>query len=199
VTRPARSPLEGIDRLIVDANNLLHAGSRSETPLPASAVIGRLRAAIPTAIGIELVFDGPPDPGLRGERIASGLIVRHSGRRSADELIVALVDEARGLAGPRGADNVLVITDDRELRTAVMHLGARTARSAWLLSRLSRGTLAGPGSRTGNQRPPAAARPLPADATEGDDESAEPRRWRPGRRATVKLGNPRRSPRRWGG
>jgi rRNA-processing protein FCF1 len=197
VTRPTRSPLEGIDRLVVDANNLLHAGSRSQTPLPASAVIGRLRAAIPPAVGIELVFDGAPDRGLRGERIASGLIVRHSGRRSADELIVSLVDEARRLAGPRGADNVLVVTDDRELRTAVMHLGARTARSMWLLSRLSRGMLAAPGTGTGNQRPPSNPRPTPAP--EADDESTEPRRWRPGRRATVKLGNPRRGPRRWGG
>jgi hypothetical protein len=192
VTRPGRSPLEGIDRLIVDANNLLHVGSRSETRLPASAVIGRLRAAIPPAVGIELVFDGAPDPGLRGERIASGLIVRHSGRRSADELIVSLVDEARRVAGPRGADNVLVVTDDGGLRTAVMRLGAATARCAWLLSRLARATLAAPA--TGNQRPPAIAQSAAAT-----DESATTRRWRPGRRATVKLGNPRRSPRRRGG
>ena len=196
MTRPPHSPLEGIDRLIVDANNVLHAGSRGETPLPASAVIGRLRAAIPPAVGIELVFDGAPEPGLRGERIASGLIVRHSGRRSADELIVSLVDEARRLAGPRGADNVLVVTDDRELRSTVVRLGARTARSAWLLSRLSRGTVAAPS--TGNRRP-SPSRAFAAGAADTEDDSGEPRRWRPGRRATVKLGNPRRGQRRWGG
>ena len=192
VTRQPHNPLDGIDRLIVDANNLLHAGRRTATPLPASAVIGRLRGTIPAATGIELVFDGSPDPGLRGERIASGLIVRHGGRRSADEVIVGLVDEARRLAGPRGADNVLVVTDDRELRDAVTRLGARTARTAWLLGRLARGTLAAPSA--GNPRPPAPTTP-PAE----DDQAPEPRRWRPGRRATVKIGNPRRGPRRWGG
>jgi rRNA-processing protein FCF1 len=185
VTRPARSPLEGIDRVIVDGNNLLHAGSRSTTPLPASAVIGRLRAAIPANVGIELVFDGAPDPGLRGERIASGLIVRHSGRRSADQAIVSLVEEAAsGTAS--GADNVLVVTDDRELRHAVGSRGAQTARSAWLLARLSRGTLQAPA--IGNPRPPRSPGEGPGEGPR--DEAATP--WRPGRGATTKRGNPRR-------
>jgi rRNA-processing protein FCF1 len=171
--------------VIVDGNNLLHAGSRSTMPLPASAVIGRLRAAVPANVGIELVFDGPPDPGLRGERIASGLIVRHSGRRSADQAIVSLVEEAApGTAS--GADNVLVVTDDRELRHAVGSRGAQTARSAWLLARLSRGTLQAPA--IGNPRPPHSPSQGPREAPR--DESATP--WRPGRRATVKRGNPRR-------
>jgi hypothetical protein len=201
VARPARSPLEGIDRLIVDANNLLHAGSRSDTPLPASAVIGRLRAAIPPNVGIELVFDGAPEPGMRGERIAAGVIVRHAGRRSADEIIVSLVDEARRVAGARGADNVLVVTDDRDLRHATMQLGARTARTAWLLARLSRGTVAAPA--TGNERaarsPGSGRTDRGANADADDDDADEPRRWRPGRHATVKHGNPRRGAgRRWG-
>jgi YacP-like NYN domain-containing protein len=186
MTRPARSPLEGIDRLIVDGNNLLHAGSRSTTPLPASAVIGRLRAAIPAAVGIELVFDGPAEPGLRGERIAAGLIVRHAGRRSADQAIVGLVDEARATADAAGADNVLVVTDDRELRHAVQSLGAKTARSAWLLARLARGTLQAPA--VGNPRPPRAPGSQPGRPVR--DESATP--WRPGRGATTKRGNPKR-------
>jgi rRNA-processing protein FCF1 len=187
MTRPARSPLEGIDRLIVDGNNLLHAGSRSTTPLPASAVIGRLRAAIPANVGIELVFDGAPEPGLRGERIASGLIVRHAGRRSADDAIIALVEGARAGSGvASGADNVLVVTDDRELRHAVQAQGAKTARAAWILARLARGTLQSPA--VGNPRPP-----RPPEAQPGRpvrDEAATP--WRPGRGATTKHGNPKR-------
>lgn len=186
MTRPARSPLEGIDRLIIDGNNLLHAGSRSATPLPASAVIGRLRAAIPPNVGIELVFDGPPEAGLRGERIAAGLIVRHAGRRSADQTIVALVGEMRAGAGAAGADNVLVVTDDRELRHAVQSHGARTARAAWLLARLARGTLQSPA--IGNPRPPKPPNGQPGRPT--GDEAATP--WRPGRGATTKHGNPKR-------
>jgi hypothetical protein len=186
MTRPARSPLEGIDRLIVDGNNLLHAGSRSATPLPASAVIGRLRAAIPANVGIELVFDGAPEPGLRGERIAAGLIVRHAGRRSADQVIVSLVDGARvGSGVASGADNVLVVTDDRELRNAVHAQGAKTARAAWILARLARGTLQSPA--VGNPRPP---RPPERHGQPVRDETAPP--WRPGRGATTKHGNPKR-------
>jgi rRNA-processing protein FCF1 len=185
--RPARSPLEGIDRLIVDGNNLLHAGSRSTTPLPASAVIGRLRATIPANVGIELVFDGAPEPGLRGERIASGLIVRHAGRRSADQAIVSLVEEARmGSGDAAGADNVLVVTDDRELRHAVQTHGAKTARAEWLLARLARGTLQSPA--IGNPRPPKAADHQAAGPARDESASA----WRPGRGATTKRGNPRR-------
>jgi rRNA-processing protein FCF1 len=187
MTRPPRSPLEGIDRLIVDGNNLLHAGSRSTKPLPASAVIGRLRAAIPPNVGIELVFDGAPEPGLRGERIASGLIVRHAGRRSADHAIIALVEGARAGSGvAAGADNVLVVTDDRELRQAVQAHGAKTARAAWLLTRLARGTLQAPA--IGNPRPPRPPEAQPGRSAR--DESAKP--WRPGRGATTKHGNPKR-------
>jgi YacP-like NYN domain len=187
VARPARSPLEGVDRLIVDGNNLLHAGRRNTTPLPASAVIGRLRAAIPAHIGIELVFDGAPEPGLRGERIAAGLIVRHAGRRSADEAIVSLVQQAREASGAqRGADNLLVVTDDRELRLAVQSHGAATARSAWLLARLARGTLEAPA--IGNRRSPRP--PEPPNQRSTVDDARTP--WTPGRGATRKRGNARR-------
>ena len=79
-----RDPLAGTDRLLVDGTNLLHALSRKPGAAPpAAALIGRLRASSRDPIGIELVFDGPPDSGLRGERIAAGLIVRYAGRRTA--------------------------------------------------------------------------------------------------------------------
>jgi hypothetical protein len=185
VSRPARSPLEGIDRVLVDGTNLLHAIGRGSTPLPAAALVGRLRGAIPATVAIELIFDGLPDRGLRGERIASGLLVRHSGRRTADELIISLADEARQAAGPRGADNILVVTDDGGLRAAVTSLGARTARSAWLVTRLARERLEAPS--TGNRRAP---RP---PAVEADDDRVG---WQPGRGATTKRGNPRRTRRR---
>jgi hypothetical protein len=187
VTRPARSPLEGIDRVVVDGTNLLHAISRGPSPLPAAALVGRLRGAIPAAVAIELIFDGLPDRGLRGERIASGLLVRHSGRRTADELIISLVEEARQGAGPRGADNLLIVTDDGALRDSVASLGARTARSAWLVTRLARERLETPS--TGNRRAPRPPMPEPDEDRVG---------WRPGRGATTKRGNPRRARRRGG-
>jgi hypothetical protein len=178
VTRP-RDPLTDTDRLLVDGSNLLPALARRGGRVPQAALIGRLRAAIPSSIGVELVFDGAPESGMRGQRIASGLIVRHAGRHSADDLLVSLVDQTGAAAGAQGVAGLLVVTDDRALRTLLHASGARTAGTGWLLDRLDRPALAAPS--VGNRRPPAAA---PAD----DDR--EP--WKPGRGATAKRGNPRR-------
>ncbi len=179
----SRDPLTTTDRLIVDGSNLLPALAGGGARVPPAALIGRLRAAIPASVGIELVFDGAPEPGLRGERIAAGLIVRHAGRRSADDAIIGLVDQARAVAGASGVGGLLVVTDDRELRNAVGAMGARTAGTQWLLGRLDRARLSAPS--VGNRRPP------PSPAVPGGDED-DRRPWKPGRGATTKRGNPRR-------
>jgi hypothetical protein len=179
-----RDPLTGTDRLLIDGTNLLHALSRKPGAAPQAALIGRLRAIVPASVGIELVFDGAPDPGLRGERIASGLIVRHAGRRSADELLLSLVEETRAAAGSEATGALLVVSDDHALRASLRAKGARTAGSAWLLGRLDRPKLSAPS--VGNRRP---ARGGPRDATASDHEAP---RWNPGRGATTKKGNPRR-------
>jgi hypothetical protein len=189
MAKPSANPLDHTDRLLVDGTNLLHAMRRGRPAAPAVTLIGRLRAAIPPAIGIELVLDGAPDPGMRNQRVAGGLIVRWSGRRSADQVLFDLVDDVRrgAAAGERRAavDNVLVVTDDNELRVALQNLGARTAGTKWLIGKLERGRVESP--TTGNRRPPT---PPPA----GADNDGEPDRpgWQPGRGATTKRGNPRR-------
>ena len=99
--RPAlarTNPLEGIDRLLIDGSNLLHALRRGEAPAPPATLIGRLRGVIEMPVRIELLFDGPPDPGLRDARIASGLVVRYSGRMTADALLARMVGEAVDLS-----------------------------------------------------------------------------------------------------
>jgi hypothetical protein len=168
--------------LIVDGSNLLPALARSGGAVPPAALIGRLRAAIPANVAVELIFDGPPDAGLRGERIASGVTVRHSGRRTGDEAIVGLVDHARMTAGAREVYGIVVVTDDRQLAAGVRDLGARTTGTSWLLRRLDRPKLSSPS--VGNRRPPAAP----------PEHDREPERepWKPGRGATTKKGNPRR-------
>lgn len=194
-----RDPLQGTDRLLIDGTNLLHVMSRASEALPQAALIGRLRAIVPASVGIELVFDGLPDRGMRGERVAAGLIVRHAGRRSADELLMSLVDEARAAVGAAGAAGLLVVSDDRALRHALRERGARTAGSAWLLGRLARPKLSAPS--VGNRRPPRAPGTQPgigaglgtgAPGTRGDDPDDERPGWKPGRGATTKRGNPRR-------
>jgi hypothetical protein len=184
VTTLPRDPLTGTDRLLIDGTNLLHALSRKPGAAPQAALIGRLRAIVPAAIGIELVFDGAPDPGMRGERVASGLIVRHAGRRSADEVLLSLVDETRAVAGAAATGALLVVSDDHALRASLRAKGARTAGSAWLLGRLERPKLSAPS--VGNRRP------AKGRANEERDPATEPSRWKPGRGATTKRGNPRR-------
>jgi predicted RNA-binding protein with PIN domain len=163
VTRipPSQDPLTGVTRLLVDGTNLLHALSRAaggRERQPPAALIGRLRAAIPAETAIELVFDGPPERGLRGERIAHGVSVRYGGRFTADTILITLAEEAPT------PDAVLVVSDDRELRHAVTMRGARTAGSAWLLRRLERPRLSAPS--IGNRRPPRIDQPAPGRRVE---------------------------------
>jgi rRNA-processing protein FCF1 len=179
VTDRPRDPLANTTRLVVDGTNLLYALSRGAERQPPAALIGRLRAIIPAPIAIELVFDGPAERGLRGERIASGVRVRYSGARSADSVILALVDEV-SIGGPEATNEILVVTDDRDLRNRLRVRGARTAGASWLIGRLDRGKLAAPSA--GNRRPPAAG------ATEDDERTG----WKPGRGATVKRGPSRK-------
>ena len=167
--------------------------SKAAGGAPPTALIGRLRGVIPAATTIELVFDGPPEHGLRNERIAAGLVVRYSGGRTADAIFLTIIEDVRMLNGADGSAALLVVTDDRDLRHEAHMRGARTARSAWLLGRLGTGRLASPS--VGNPRPARGAKPVTA-ASQQDGDPAESDRpsWKPGRGATTKKGNPRKAP-----
>src|SRR5260221_11264392 len=73
---PDRNPLAATERLLIDGTNLLYSLSRGGGAAPAGTLIGRLRGIIPAHIGIELIFDRPPERGLRNERIASSTLMR---------------------------------------------------------------------------------------------------------------------------
>ena len=175
------NPLEGIERLLIDGSNLLHALRRGAPAAPAATLIGRLRGVIELPVRIELLFDGPPDPGLRGARIASGLLIRYSGQLSADTLLARMVSEA---VNP-GA--LLVVTDDIDLRHEITRRGGRTAGAQWLIGRLDRSRLLAPS--VGRPKAP------PAAAPETTDDIEPVRGWQPGRGATTKRGNPRKAAR----
>jgi hypothetical protein len=197
MAQPDRDPLAATRRLLIDGSNLLHALSRAPGGAPPAALIGRLRGAIPAAVAIELVFDGPPERGLRNERIASGLTVRYSGPRTGDAVIIGLIEDVRLLDGADGTATLLVVTDDRDLRHGSRLRGARTAGSAWLLGRLDARRLSSPS--VGNPRParlPRGARPVSAASQiDGDPVEMDRAGWKPGRGATTKRGNPKRAPR----
>jgi len=191
--QPDRDPLAATRLLLIDGSNLLHALSRTSGAAPPAALIGRLRGAIPAVTAIEIVFDGPPEPGLRNERIASGITVRYSGGRTADAVILALIDDVRLLDGSDGTVALLVVTDDRDLRHGSRLRGARTAGSAWLFGRLDARRLSSPS--IGNPRPARGPQPVVSNAHgDGDTAEAERQGWKPGRGATTKRGNPRRAP-----
>jgi hypothetical protein len=141
-------PLSGTGLLIVDGSNLLPALGRARAIVPPAALIGRIRAVIPAAAAIELVFDGTPEPGMRHTRIASGVEVRYAAPVTADAAIAARIERLE----PAARRAALLVTDDAELRSTAERLGARTARSQWLLARLERGVLAAPAA--GNRRRP---------------------------------------------
>lgn len=194
---PDRNPLANTYRLLVDGTNLLHGLSRTAGAAPPAALIGRLRAVVPAPVAIELIFDGPPERGLRGERIAAGTSVRYSGPRTADAVILALIDDVRLVDGPDGTAGLLVVTDDRDLRHGARLRGARTAGSTWLMGRLGAGRLAAPS--IGNPRPRRSVTSA-SSTSQSDGDPAETDRigWRPGRGATAKRGNPKRSPKAGG-
>jgi hypothetical protein len=180
--RPSADPLAGATRLLIDGTNLLYALARRGGPLPTVAVTGRLRALVPPGVAVTLVLDGSPAPGGISRRLTSGIEVRYSGRRSADALLGDLA------AGPAGSsDSTLVVTDDNDLAANLRAAGARTARTAWLAERLSRQRLEAPAA--GRPRPPAPA-PSAGSGSPGSDDNAP--RWKPGRGATKKTGNPKR-------
>jgi rRNA-processing protein FCF1 len=212
-----RNPMDDTERMVVDGSNLLHAIGRTEAAPPA-AVIGRLRAAVPSTITIDLVFDGRGS-GPKG-RVATGMQVRFAGGRPGDDVVLELAEQAtRDLGGGPGASaRVLVVTDDRELRGALGLRGIRTAGTRWLMGRIDRYPLASPaaGNRRpalGQGRPPASgeggrlAGPVgtvggpggPADprvpGSKAEDAETPRRSWQPGRRATAKAGPAHKKPR----
>ncbi|MDA8201951.1 MAG: hypothetical protein M0Z49_04185 [Chloroflexi bacterium] len=178
-----------VEALLIDGNNLLHAVAGDAGPAALRGLLPRLVAAVPSSVDTVVVLDGTPDPGAPSwTRLRHGLVVRHAGRRSADAVLVDLV-EARPF--DRRALTV-VITNDVGLAQGVRRAGGRVRPVAWLARQFATGAAALPaGGSVGWRRPPM---PLPGDGGERDgrdDEAARPA-WSPGRGATRKRGNPRR-------
>ena len=197
-----RDPLAATRRLLIDGTNLLHAISKAAgsgpDAAPPAALIGRLRGAIPAATTIELVFDGPPERGLRNERIATGLVVRYSGGRTADEVILTMIDDVRMLDGAEGSAVLLVVTDDRDLRH-----GSTAARGAdGGLGVAARSPRGGSVALAVGRQPAAGAR-RPAGPDAGHDQRRRPGRDRPSvlearARRDDQEGQPAQGAQEWG-
>ena len=187
MSRASGSPLDGIDRLVVDGTNMLYRLGAG-TAMPPAAIIGRLRAAIPPTITIDLLFDGVGH-GVKG-RVAQQMFVRYSGRHTADEAILDLTAAAAEAAGgsPEASDRILVVTNDRELREHLAARGVRTQPVAWLLNRLDIPRLSSPAP--GNRRPTLGTGHTQAGVNPFAPDESDRKRWMPGRGATTKTGTP---------
>ena len=167
----------GIWRLLIDGNNLLHRRSGGADDGALRGLLAQLRLALPAQVTTIVMLDGHSAAGTgRQAKIAPNLDVRHSGSLSADAALLNLVrDQAAGTT---------LVSDDRALRDRAMNLGAHTQRLEWLERVLSgaspRSTIGG-----GIRRPQVGAK------SEADESERPP--WQPGRGATKKRGNPRRT------
>ncbi|MET1232063.1 MAG: hypothetical protein ABWY52_04335 [Candidatus Limnocylindrales bacterium] len=195
-----RSPFDDVSLLVIDGNNRLHRTAGGPGSSAARVLIPRLRAALPSGVGVALVLDGMADPGAPIREHIGSVTIAHAGRRSADDAIVEAIQQRAYEERPR----TIVVTDDRALAERVKRLGALHRRVAWLQDVLElahrgpRGTSAGgaaassPIGRPG-VRPPRPPTPRGSElepAGEADDAERKP--WTPGRGATRKRGNPMR-------
>jgi len=123
---------------LVDATNATRRdayapGFAEQEDANARAFVGRLSAAagaLGGRVAVELVFDGP----RRDLGPATGLALRFSGERSADELILGTVRSLRSQG--RG---VIVATEDSALADEVEQEGGRVIGFGELFSRLRGG------------------------------------------------------------
>lgn len=182
--------LDGIGRLLVDGNNLLHRVSGSVDDGAIRLLLARLNAAIPSDLPTIVMLDGHAASGTdRRQRIRRGLEIHHAGSLSADDALLNIVRDT----APNDRASVTLVTDDRSLLEKARHLGARTQRLDWLQGLIERpprmtadGHIGRKGIRTPDSRP----------AAQGDESAAAP--WKPGRGATRKRGNPKRRPANFG-
>jgi hypothetical protein len=186
------SGVEDLDVLLVDGDNLLHdvRGSRDEGGV--AWLLPRLRGWRPDHLHIIVGLDGHPPPSEpRRKRATKGIDFHHSGSRSADDLLIAIL-QAQPYAGRA---RTAVVTRDRGLQERARRAGGATRSVDWLMRLVAGGAngAAAGGPRAsgrpvsigqGKAPPPRHFDPPPVDESE--------RPWQPGRGATRKKGNPRR-------
>ena len=184
--------VEDVDLLLIDGDNLLHAvrGSRDEGGV--AWLLPRLSSWRPLHLRIVIGLDGHAAPGETSRtRATRGIEFHHSGRRSADDMLIDLL-EAQPFAG---RSRTIVVTRDRSLQARAAKAGGASRSVDWLMRLVAsgpRGPVAGPKPKLvgiGRGKPPRKRHFDPPDA--GADDRPP---WEPGRGATSKKGNPKRSP-----
>ena len=172
--------IDDLDLLLIDGDNLLHVvrGSRDEGGV--AWLLPRLSGWRPPQLRIVIALDGHPAPGEASRRKATrGIEFHHSGRRSADDILVDLL-KAQPYAG---RSRTVVVTRDRGLQARATRAGGQTRSVDWLMRQVT-----GPSKSTGRgskpvgvgQGQPTAQRHYDPYASEEDTGSS----WQPGRGAS---------------
>lgn len=173
---------DGIGRLLIDGNNLLHRMSGNVEPGSIRLLLARLSGALPATLPTIVMLDGHAASGTdRIQRIRRGLDIQHAGSLSADDALLNIVRDSA--YADRAA--TVIVTDDRSLTEKARHMGARTKRLDWLEAQLDKPAPQSQSVSIGRK----GVRPPPSQT----DEDREP--WKPGRGATKKQGNARRTKR----
>jgi hypothetical protein len=151
-----RSPLDGIEILLIDGNNLLYRRSGGVGEQAVRGLLVELQRALPATVRAQIVLDGHPDAGTPfRQRISATLEIRHAGG-TADDAIVA---EVNGVPwATRG--RMIVVTDNRGLADRSRTAGALHRRLDWLsaLPPAPTNVPPRPGTSLGAGRPPRPAR-----------------------------------------
>ena len=182
--------IDDVDLLLIDGDNLLHdvRGSRDEGGV--AWLLPRLSGWRPAHLRIVIGLDGHPPQGEASRKKATrGIEFHHSGRRSADDLLIDLLKRQPFAGRSRTA----VVTRDRGLQARANRAGGQTRSVDWLMRQVS-----GPAQGGGkSSRPVGVGQGKPAAQKHYDPygpEEDETASWEPGRGATKKKGNPKRSP-----
>jgi hypothetical protein len=185
------SGIEDFETLLIDGDNLLHdvRGGRDEGGV--AWLLPRLSGWRPKTLRIVVGLDGHPAPGeARRSRATRGIEFHHSGRRSADDMLIATLQAQPYAARSR----TVVVTRDRGLQARANRAGGVTRSVDWLMKLV---TTTG-GQAGGKHKKPVSigqgAPPPKRHFEPTDPDAAERESWEPGRGATKKKGNPKRSP-----
>jgi hypothetical protein len=175
--------------LLVDGDNLLHhvRGARDEGGV--AWLLPLLVRWRPPHLRIVVTLDGHAAPGdAARRRVAPGVEFLHAGSRSADDLIVELLS-----AQPFSArDRTIIVTRDRDLLERARRAGGLTRSVAWLMRQLAEPGPVAPALPGGAVGIGQGRRGRPVATAPGSEDEVR-RAWQPGRGATRKRGNPRRS------
>jgi predicted RNA-binding protein with PIN domain len=188
----ASGGVEDVDLLLIDGDNLLHAvrGSRDEGGV--AWLLPRLSSWRPLHLRIVVGLDGHAAPGEASRtRATRGIEFHHSGRRQADDMLIDLL-EAQPYAQ---RSRTIVVTRDRTLQARAVKAGGASRSVDWLMGLVA----SGPRSRVAGPKPKLVGigqgRPPRQRHFDPPGPQVEPGAvWEPGRGATRKKGNPKRSP-----